>query len=231
MIAPVTAVMCAGGEWGPVKRLCALLLSCALLSSPAAAQDSRRHRPRPAAGSPAETHAFATCIADDYYGTYILEMLPGTQRERYFVEGATQWDGRSCRPANRLPVVDPPYMRGAAAEYLLETAAARRRLDQRVFPMPDNEALQGMSAATRAEIIFIQIGQCAARADLPGVMAVLAAPVGAPDERAALRNIVPAIAGCVPEGISFQLVPLLVRAYLAEGAYRNNAVELARPAR
>ena len=88
-----------------------------------------------------------------------------------------------------------------------------------------------MSAATRAEIVFIQIGQCAARLDAAGVTALLATPVGTPEERAAFRNIVPAIAGCVPQGISFQLPPLLMRAYLAEGAYRNVAAEQEGPAR
>jgi hypothetical protein len=69
--------------------------------------------------------------------------------------------------------------------------------------------------------VFIAIGECAARANLPGVMALLATEVGTPEARAALVNLAPSIGGCVPAGVTFRLPPLLVRAYLAEGAYRN----------
>lgn len=213
-----------------MKRLCALLAGCAFLSSPAAAQP-RPDGPRPAAGSPEEAHAFAFCIADDWAGTLVLEMLPGTMRESEFVDSTTRLRGWSCRPANRVPVVGPPFMRGVAAEYLLETGATRPSISRRVFPMPSNEALERLGADTRAGIVLIQIGECAARADLPGVMALLATSVGSSQERAALRALVPAISGCVPQGISFQLAPMLVRGYLAEGAYRNSGVERSQHAR
>jgi hypothetical protein len=78
-----------------------------------------------------------------------------------------------------------------------------------------------MSADTRSSLVFIAIGECAARANLPAVTALLATEVGTPEERAAFAAVVPALGGCVTEGVNFQMPPLQVRAYLAEGAYRN----------
>ncbi|HEX8654189.1 MAG TPA: hypothetical protein VF693_03070 [Allosphingosinicella sp.] len=201
------------------------LAAALLFTTPAAAQ---RGEGTPSAGSPAEIHALATCIADDYYGVEVLEILPQTEREFSQVRFRSTWDGRGCRPANRMVIVGPPYMRGAAAEYLLES---RSRRTQRVFSMPGNEEMQRLGTDTRAAILLIQVGECAARANLPGVMALLGTAVESPEERAAVRALVPAIAGCVPQGVSFQLPPLLARAYLAEGAYRNSVADRARARR
>jgi hypothetical protein len=172
-------------------------------------------------GVPRETHAFATCIAQRNHNVGILEELPHSREESGFVAGAFTHGDDNCHPRTRRMLVGGRFLRGATAEYLLEHPAEDEPADHPVFAMPTNEALERLDPNVRAPVIFIVIGECAARANLPGVMALLATEVGSLEERASLGNIMPSIAGCVPNGVTFRLPPLLIRGYLAEGALRN----------
>jgi len=208
-----------------VKRLSVLILGVALASAPAAAQDWRviaaqthDQTGREPLEDPIRTHAYAICLADRHWGSYMLAELPHSREESGILTGL-RYGAATCQPRNRVLTVGSRFIRGAAAEFLLEHP--QRRYRQRPFAMPSNEAVQGLSANVRSSVIFIQIGECAARANPSGVLALLATAVGSPEERAALANVVPAIGGCVPSGLSLQIPPLQIRAYLAEGAFRN----------
>lgn len=205
-----------------------LLLSIGVLALavPAAAEDvgvmqmrARSNAGLEPLGDPVETHDFAVCVARKYEGAAILEELPNTNDEIDFVFGNSRYGAINCGPQNRSIVVGARFMRGGAAEYLL--ASPGRWPGQKVFKMPSNEDLQKLSAETRSAVIFIQIGECAARANPDGVKALLATGVGTPEERSAFAAVTPSIGGCVPAGINFGIPRLLARAYLAEGAYRN----------
>ncbi len=201
------------------------ILGLVLLGAvPAAAQDvnmmqmqARSNAGREPMGDPVMTHDFAVCVARKHGGTRVLEMLPNTNDEIDFVWGTSRYGEVNCGPENRRPIVGARFMRGGAAEYLLKDG----RTDQAIFPMPTNEQLAGLSPDTRAAVIFIQIGECAAEGNAAGVEALMATDVGSPDERAAFAGVVPSLDACVPEGIDFALPRLLARAYLAEGAYRR----------
>ncbi|MEA3018308.1 MAG: hypothetical protein QOI38_3030 [Sphingomonadales bacterium] len=218
-----------------MKRLRAILLGAALTSAPAAAQDGRvlaaqahDQTGREPLVDPVRTHAYAICLADRHWGAHLLAELPHSRGESAILAGL-RYGATTCQPSNRALTVGSRFIRGGAAEFLLEHPQRRFRL--RPFAMPTNAALQELDANVRASVIFIQIGECAARANPAGVVALLAAEVGSPEERAALANVVPAIGGCVPSGLSFQMPPLQIRAYLAEGAFRNAQADRARTAR
>lgn len=179
-----------------------------------------RNAGREPIGDPRETHAYAICNALRHNGTEILRELPHTQRESGFVAGAFVFGATRCHPGARRLLVGGRFLRGGAAEYLLERPSGRRT-NVRVFEMPDSEELQRLDLNVRAPIVFIAIGECVARANPSGVMALLATEVGTPAERAALRAVSPALGGCVPAGVTFRMSPLLTRGYLAEGAFRN----------
>ena len=150
-------------------------------------------------------------------------MLPNTNDEIDFVWGTSRYGEVNCGPQNRRPIVGARFMRGGAAEFLLEQSDGE--FDQAVFAMPNNEQLQQLSPDTRAAVIFIQIGECAARANPSGVEALLATDVGSSEERGAFAGVVPSLGACVPAGIDFALPRLLARSYLAEGAYRKNVLD------
>lgn len=201
------------------------ILGLVLLGAvPAAAQDvnmmqmqARSNAGREPMGDPVMTHDFAVCVARKHGGTRVLEMLPNTNDEIDFVWGTSRYGEVNCGPENRRPIVGARFMRGGAAEYMLQAG----ELDQDVFAMPTNAELEALNPDTRSAVIFIQIGECAARANPAAVEALLATDVGSPDERAAFAGVVPSLGACVPEGINFALPRLLARAYLAEGAYRR----------
>ncbi|MEA3040629.1 MAG: hypothetical protein QOC65_118 [Sphingomonadales bacterium] len=218
-----------------MTRLSAFLLCAALTSAPAAAQDGRvltaqahDQTGREPLEDPVRTHAYAICLADRHWGSYLLAELPHSRQESGILAGL-RYGATTCQPRNRVLTVGSRFIRGGAAEFLLEHP--QRRFRQRPFAMPSNEALQGLSANVRSSVIFIQIGECAARANPSGVIALLATEVGSSEERAALANVVPAIGGCVPSGLSFQMPPLQIRVYLAEGVFRNGYADRARAAR
>jgi hypothetical protein len=210
-----------------VKRIAQLVLYSALLSAaPAAGQDlnamqmqARNMAGREPQGDAVVTHDFAVCVARKQGGVRILEKLPNTNDEIDFVWGTSRYGEVNCGPQDRRPLVGARFMRGGAAEYLLERPHGR--LEQEIFDMPNNEELARLGPDTRSAIIFIQIGECAARANPDGVKALLETEVRSADEAAAFQSVVPAVGGCVPVGLDFGIPPLLLRAYLAEGAYRN----------
>jgi hypothetical protein len=212
------------------RRLWSILAAAAcVVASPALAQtgnygaiameihNNAGHEP---SGDPRQTHDAAICLAwrDQAYG--ILQQLPHSMRESNYVGGAFTHGNDRCFPEGRRLLIGGRFLRGAAAEFLLERPNGPRT-DAPIFQMPDAEGLQRQDANIRAPLIFIQIGECAARANPAGVMALLATEVGTPEERTAFNAMVPAMGGCVPGGVTFQLPRLLIRGYLAEGAYRN----------
>ncbi|MEA3040628.1 MAG: hypothetical protein QOC65_117 [Sphingomonadales bacterium] len=216
-----------------MRALAILALWCALLPAAAVAQQSytememqQRHLAgREPLVDPARTHAFALCVSGDPYSRRLLGERPYSGEENEVVFDIRH-DMEHCHQRNRPRLlVGVRFLRGAAAESLLEQRGGVR--PRRTFPMPSNEALERLSADARAAVIFIQIGECAARANLQGVMDLLASEVGTARERAAVSAMLPSVAACVPAGISFQMPPLQMRAYLAEGAYRNAAADRA----
>jgi hypothetical protein len=184
---------------------------------------ARNEAGREPMGDPVVTHDFAVCVARKYDGAKVLEMLPNTNDEIDFVWLNSRYGEVNCGPENRRPIVGARFMRGGAAEYMLRDGD----LDQDVFAMPTNPELEALSPDTRSAVIFIQIGECAARANPTGVEALLATDVGSAEERAAFASVVPSLGACVPAGIDFALPRLLARAYLAEGAYRNAVADQA----
>jgi hypothetical protein len=172
-------------------------------------------------GDAAVTHDYATCVARKHGGVRILEKLPHTDDETDLVFGTSRYGEVNCGPRKR--VVGGRFMRGGAAEYLLETGT----FEQEVFDMPNNEELARLGPDARSAIIFIQIGECAAKANPTAVTALLATEVKSEEEMAAFQPLIPAVGGCVPEGLDFGIPPLLLRAYLAEGAYRNTVADRA----
>jgi len=209
-----------------MRRLTGSLLCLAFLSAvPAQGQlqdlgvmqmRARNEAGREPMGDAVVTHDFAVCVARKYGGAEVLEKLPNTNAEIDFVWWTSRYGEVNCGPQNRRPVVGARFMRGGAAEYLL----SGQDTEQAVFEMPANEKLQELSPDTRSAVIFIQIGECAARANPSGVETLLATKVGSPEERAAFAGVVPSLGACVPAGIDFALPQLLARSYLAEGAYR-----------
>jgi hypothetical protein len=177
-------------------------------------------------GDPRQTHDAAYCLAMRDQNFEVLHQLPHSRRESDFVAGAFTHGNTRCEPPERRLLIAGRFLRGAMAEYLLKRGGGPRT-DVPVFAMPSAEALQALEPNIRAPLIFIQIGECAARANPAGVMALLATDVATPQERTAFAAVVPSIAGCVPAGVTFQLPPLLIRGYLAEGAYRNLVAERA----
>jgi hypothetical protein len=209
-------------------RLALLALLCVLSAAPATAQlqdynasemEARSNAGREPVGDPVVTHDFALCVARKYGGARVLEELPNTNDEIDFVFQNSRYGEINCGPQNHRPIVGARFMRGGAAEYLLQHSNGH--FDQAVFDMPTNEELQRLSPETRSAVVFIQIGQCAAAANPAGVTQLLATAVGSPEEREAFSAVTPALGGCVPAGINFGIPRLLVRSYLAEGAYRN----------
>jgi hypothetical protein len=170
-------------------------------------------------GDPKQTHASAMCLAFRDGTASILAQLPHSRRESAIVAGTFTHGNPRCYPKDGKLLIGGRFLRGAAAEYLLEHQKGPPT-GVPLFKMPDPDALQGMDPNIRAPIVFIQIGECTARANPNAVTALLATEVGSPEERSAFSALVPAMGGCVPGGVSFRLPPLLVRGYLAEGAYR-----------
>ena len=170
-------------------------------------------------GDPLETHAYAICNAMRANGTDTLAELPHSIDESRSVGAAFVYGSPHCHRRERRLLVGGRFLRGGAAEYLLEQPSGRRR-NVPVFAMPNTDELQRLDINMRAPIVFIAIGECVARADRQAVMALLATNVSSPEERAAFAAIAPSLAACVPAGVTFRMSPLLTRGYLAEGAYR-----------
>ena len=207
-------------------RFAPFLLALSMLGAPAAAQDitamqmqARTMAGREPLGDPVVAHDFAVCVARKQGGTGILEWLPHTNDESDSVFRTSRYGEVNCGPSNRRPVVGARFMRGAAAEYLLKNPDRQRGAD--IFARPTNDELARLDPDTRSAIVFIEFGECAAKVDPAGVNALLETEVNSDAEAAAFSAVVPAFGGCVPEGLNFGIPPLLLRAYLAEGAYRN----------
>jgi hypothetical protein len=202
----------------------ALALMLALIAGPVVAQDvgamqmqARTMAGKEPDGDPPQTHEFSICVARKHRATALLEMLPYTNDESDYVFGQTRYGEINCGPENRKLLVGARFIRGGAAEYLLE----RSDFDEDIFDMPNNAEFAKLGPDTRSAIVFIQIGECAAKANPAGVTALLAAGVRTPEEKAAFDAVMPAVGGCIPEGLDFRIGRLLLRSYLAEGAYRN----------
>jgi hypothetical protein len=211
---------------GGMKCLWLSMLACVTAPAMAAAQDTAvlQMRAQAQAGhepeeDPVRIHAIAMCAARRLGGVETLATWPNSSSEARYIVGMRPDGDPTCQPLSHPMLVGGRFLRGAAAEYLLENPAAPQ--SRRTFAMPGNEQLMRLDPNTRNPLLFIQIGECTARTNLSGVMALLATEVGSAEERAAFTAVRPSVAGCVPAEVTFQVSRLLIRGYLAEGAYRN----------
>ena len=212
-----------------------LLIAVGLCAAPALAQSGdygaismqiHNGAGREPIGDARQTHEAAICLAFRNGTASILKELPHSRRESAIVAGTFTHGNPRCHPKESRLLIGGRFLRGAAAEFLLERPNGPQT-DAPVFKMPDPEALQRLDPNVRAPIVFIQIGECAARANPAGVTALLAADAGSPEERAAFSALVPSIGACVPGGVDLRMPKLLLRGYLAEGAYRAAATAAA----
>ena len=68
--------------------------------------------------------------------------------------------------------------------------------------------------------ITMEIGDCVVRAQAEGARALIATQVETAEERAALKNIAPAISQCLPAGQTIRFSASAVRSMVAEPLYR-----------
>lgn len=119
----------------------------------------------------------------------------------------------------------PYHLRGAIAERLLlrdfpAIGASPRQATAPIFAAPPAEAIANASTYVRIAHAMLALGGCVAGADPAGTYALFSTAVGSSAERQAMQALMPALAGCIPEGEEITLTTRRLRPFLAEAAYR-----------
>lgn len=129
----------------------------------------------------------------------------------------------------------PYHLRGAIAERLLlrdfaAIGAAPRQATAPIFEAPRAEEIRAASAYVRIAHAMLALGGCVAEAEPAGTYALFGTRIGSSGERAAMQALMPALAGCIPEGEEITLTIRRLRPFLAEAAYRAAVLIAQRPA-
>jgi len=119
-------------------------------------------------------------------------------------------------------------MRGAVAEALLlrDFSAVGVRRGKRITAVFAESAVPDGRVDVRWRA-FLKLAECAVRLEPARSFAVFSTPVASPEEKAAVRALVPALGDCLPPGVDLPMRPSMLRSFLAEAAYR---VSVAPPA-
>jgi hypothetical protein len=117
------------------------------------------------------------------------------------------------------------YLRGAIAERLIARdfatgPAVPRHRPATVFAPLTLDQLGRMGEVSRRLLAVLDMASCVAGREPVKVQAVFQTVRASAGERAAIEALTPAISGCLAQGQSFEMTPPLLRAFLAEGAYR-----------
>ena len=131
---------------------------------------------------------------------------------------------------SQLP--QPYHLRGAIAERLLlrdfaAIGAPPRHATAAIFDSPSADEVAGASNYVRVAHAMLALGGCVAQAEPGGTYALFGTRIASAAEREAMQALMPALAGCIPEGQEVTLTIRRLRPFLAEGAYRA-AVLIAR---
>jgi hypothetical protein len=112
-------------------------------------------------------------------------------------------------------------MRGAIAEALLlrDFSAVGVRRGKRIAAVFAEDAVPGDRVDVRWRA-FLKLAECAVRLEPARSFALFSTPVAGPEERAAVRALVPALGDCLPPGVDLPMRPSMLRSFLAEAAYR-----------
>ena len=174
-------------------------------------------------------HQLAVCAARRRpTADKMLATLPGTAEESraaLLLLDPTP----DCERGSNNPRFDVRYVRGGVAEALYKedfdfSGTATRNIAG-IYPVPRPEQVAGLSEATKSTIGMIMVAQCVALADIDAIADLLVTHVGFPAEMAAMKRLQPLLESCAPKGVLANIPPLLMRGYLAEGAYRVSVME------
>ena len=168
--------------------------------------------------------AYGRCVAT-VMSAGILSRLPSSAEDLRSMSGSARFS--SCALGNlRFPRI---ALRGIVAEYWFEhdfDANGAPRPNQtiaKVYESPNAEKLAKLTPDVRSGVVMVDVGTCVAKANRAGVASLLSTDAATPEEKAAYAALVPAIGGCLPAGVQLRMHRMLMRGYIAEGAYRAAA--------
>lgn len=203
-------------------RTCAFLILCALGSANAAdaapPPPQERHQLRMKPES-------ARCIIERHaaFVQAWLTTLPGTEAERKIVRPAESYF-TSCFPL--WPTAYRSSWNLAGIRHRLVEELLRARLSgspQTPFAGLNRSTWypveQAQDAGALPALIANDLGFCLARTDWSSSRALVTSSEGAAEEKAALRTLVPHIAGCLPPGRKLTLDTARLRTIMTETVY------------
>ena len=156
----------------------------------------------------------------------MLDVPPSARSVQIFVE---------TKPATCLSggiahgvAVPDRYTRGAVAEAVLKhdftsLGVSKTGASSPVFDMASATRSDGLTDKAREALMVLQSMQCVVKSAPTQSFAVFVTPVTSDDERVAIEALAPAIEKCRPENVTLPTASSLVRAILAEAAYRQSA--------
>jgi hypothetical protein len=217
------------------RYLLAILILCGLIwgpAFPAAAQDTQAmemmdadNRGKSEFPSQPDTlrrvATYGRCVAEFVPGK-LLSMLPSSPQDLKLVSGIARFS--SCSLGNlQFPRI---VLRGMVAEYRFEHdfdaggVPKAGHTMQKIYESPNAEKLANLTPDIRSSVVMVDVGTCVAKANPAGVASLLSTDAATSEEKAAYAALVPAIGGCLPGGVELRMHRMLMRGYIAEGAYR-----------
>lgn len=164
---------------------------------------------------------YGRCVAEFVPGK-LLSMLPSSPEDLKLVSGVARFS--SCSLGNlQFPRI---VLRGMVAEYRFEHdfgaggGPKPGHMIQKIFETPNAEKLSKLTPDVRSSVVMVDVGTCVAKANSAGVAALLSTDAATAEEKTAYAALIPAIGGCLPGGVELRMHRMLMRGYLAEGAYR-----------
>lgn len=223
---------------GGVKLLLAAVasISALALSSPAQAQDAQaEHMNDRWTNGTSEfpkkpeqlrnIHNLGACIAGYNDPSSLLTALPASSEDAQILSGTARWT--NCNASRFKTKFPRRALRGAIIESFFERDFAVDgkpvRKVRNVYVAPSGKDLERLPAMVKASLTLVRVGTCVAANDPTGVRGLLATKVATSEERSAFELLKPVLARCLPEGVSLKMHKIMLRGFIAEGAYRAAA--------
>ena len=162
----------------------------------------------------------------------LLSTLPGSPEESKAFQREVDDLGMVCMDNDRL-VMDGMQLRFKAhlmrwrfallairGEWLKQwPASLPQAKDKDPWFMPALSALPAGAEVNRAVLTLQDFGHCVAVSDWDGTRKFLSASDGSPEEKAAVKQLLPVLGPCLSKDVSLKLTPNTLRTTLAEPVY------------
>ena len=166
-------------------------------------------------------HETARCLAGNKAAAVrgLFATKPQSEQEVAAFEKIFEKEEQRCVRGGSSMVIDRPLMRGALAEAMYRSGAARG-LTVRPIQASTYTSLVKQGAMPAPKTYMAAFTDCVAAARPAEVHALVTTTnIDSREEKAAMRGIVDTFSACLPSGQQVKLDPLTVRVALAESIY------------